>query len=121
MDKKIKKFDKFEMMCIINDKLENNQGVYSDEFIRENNVTKCTYRTRTLEGRCQYCRNFIYIGKDTLNHSYMENTLNHSYMENTRQIVCGDCYRFSKLWRYNLNCFFGLQYLHGIPELRRWN
>ena len=94
--------NKFDMMCIINNKLEKNQGIYSDEFIRSKNVTKDIHRTKTLEVRCQYCRNFTYI----------DNLLSTSHMKD-REMVCEDCFRFSKLWKNNLNSFFHLKYIHG--------
>lgn len=98
--------NKFDMMCIINNKLEKNQGIYSDEFIRNKNITKYTHRTKTLEVRCQYCRNFTYID-NLLSTCHMYTHLK------DEEIVCGDCFRFSKLWKHVLNSFFHLKYIHG--------
>jgi len=94
-------------MYTINHNLEINEGSYSNEFIRANNATKYIHSTRTLEVRCQYCRNFIHI-EDKLSFSHME--------KEDREIVCEDCFRFSKLWRSILESFFRLKLMYLNDE-----
>jgi hypothetical protein len=76
------------------------------EYIRKNIITKYCASRRTLEVRCKYCKNFVHVDQ-TIDYSHF----NFGDRKHLKEIVCGDCYRFSNHWKDRLETHLNNKYV----------